>query len=215
MTKPLFLFTISLFILLSCKDGNRDWYSENEVCECYTQSEFIGFDSTLKACLAQFNIELNKKKKEAKTESLENFEKDHLMELTKRLIRTCSKYQKDFNSVLLNRYSNRNKENLNQRRDSLLKLIDSAASKAGRYIQLSELEIINGDFDQAAKSINKSIEINPKMEMSYFVRGFLNHRKGDVTNALLDIETMRDITKQSDLKLVADLWILNLEQELK
>tara|TARA_R110000868_G_scaffold399453_2_gene673203 strand:+ start:4386 stop:5033 length:648 start_codon:yes stop_codon:yes gene_type:complete len=215
MTKRYYLFVIPIFTLLSCKKVSKDWYAGNEVCECYSQSDFIGFDNTLTSCVKKFNTELNKQKKDTKSEDLENFEKNHLMELSKQLIKICPKYQKDFNTVLLNRYSNRNKENLNQRKDSLLRVIDTASNEGSRYIQLAELEIVNGNFNQAINSVNKSIELNPKMEMSYFVRGFLNHKKGDITNALMDIKTMRDLTKQKDLKIVADLWILNLEQELK
>ncbi len=215
MTKRTFLLSICFLTLLSCKDKNNDWYSENTICECYTQSEFVGFDKTLTGCLEEFNTLLNQKKEEAKNEDLENFDKNHLMELSKRLIKTCSKYQKDFNNVLLDRYSNRNKENLEQRKDSLLTVIDSVDNKAGRYIILSELEILGGDYDKALESINTSIEMNPNMEMSYFVKGFLNHRKGDFTNAISDIKTLHDITKNPDLRTLASLWILNLEQEIK
>ena len=215
MTKSKFLFTICLLILCGCKEKNKALYSLEDICNCYSQSEFVGFDATLSSCLTEFNTAINKEKEKAKKEDLVDFEKNHLFDMMKELIQTCPKYQKDFNKVLLGRYSKRNKENLSKRKDSLLNLIDSVENKAGRYVQLSELEILNGDFDKATESINTSIEMNPKMEMSYFVRGFLNHRKGDFNKAISDFKTMRSITEQQDMSLTADLWILNLEQELK
>ncbi|HIP49048.1 MAG TPA: hypothetical protein EYG92_08815 [Lutibacter sp.] len=188
---------------------------QSTICECYTQSEFLGFDQTLTGCLEGFYTALNQKKKETKNENFENFDKNHLMELSKRLIKSCTKYQKDFNTVLLSRYSNRNKENLEQSKDSLLAVIDSVDNKAGKYIILSELEILSGDYDNAFKSINTSIEMNPNMEMSYFVRDFSYHRKGDFKNAISDLKTLHDKTNNPDLRNLASLWILNLEQEIK
>ena len=189
--------------------------SPETICQCYSQSEFIGFDETLKGCLTEFNATVNKKKKDVNKEDSVNFAENQLMILLKELIQTCPKYQMDFNNVLLNRYSNRNKDNLEMRMDSLQKVIDSADNKAGRYIQLSELEILNEEYDRANESVNTSIKMNPKMEMSYFVRGFLYHRKGQLTDAISDFKTMRNLTKQSQLKQIGDLYILNLEQELK
>ncbi len=213
MRKTLFLI-FCLKVLISCQEKKKDLYSSEIICDCYTQTEFVGIDKTLNSCLTDFNIAINQKKKESQQDN-KNFERDYLMELSEKLIKTCPDYQKDFNNMLLNRYSKRNRENLIKRKDSLLKIIDSVDNKAGRYVQLSELEILSGDFEQATKSVNTSIEMNPKMEISYFVRGFLYHRKGDITNAISDVKTMRDITQQADLKSVADLWISNLEQESK
>ncbi len=215
MTKSKFIIIICLLAFIACKEKNKELYSLTNICECYSKSEFVGFDKTLSSCLTEFNAAVNKKKQETKEIDLIDFEKNHLMEMMKKLIQTCPKYQTDFNTVLLGRYSKRNRENLEKRKDSLLKVIDSIDNKAGRYIQLSELEILNGEYDKATKSINTSIELNPKMEMSYFVRGFLYYRKGDFNKAISDLKTMRKITEKGDLRLTADLWILNLEQESK
>lgn len=215
MTKSIFIFLICFSILLSCKEGDNKIYSSDTICECYSESEFDQFDSAFNNCLTVFNEAMNKRMKSLKKEDLEDFGENQLFLLTKELVQTCPKYQKDFNTVLLARYSNRNKDNLDIRIESLLKEIDSVNNKAGRYIQLAELEILNEDYKNALNTVNISIKMDPEIESSYFVRGFLYHRNGQYKKAISDYTILRDITKQKQLRQIAELNILNLEQELK
>ena len=204
--KQTFRILICLLLLISCK--NEDFTVES-ICNCYSNSEQGKFDQKLNGCLSDFNAELSKNV----NTSSEEFYKTQLSILTKNLVSNCKQYQKDFNKVLLNKYSRRTVTET--QRNELLEKIDRNENKVVNLIRLSELEIINSNFEQAEKLINKSIELDSNIESAYLVKGFLNHKKGDFKQAISNFETMREITNNNDLKYMADLWILNLEQEMK
>jgi len=197
---------ICLLILSSCSDKN---YSVESICDCYSKSELIKFDQKLNGCLSEFNAELNNNEKS----NSEELYKAELTELTKNLISNCKQYQKDFNEVLLNKYSNRKVTEI--QRNELLAKIDSNENKVVNLIRLSELEIANGNFEQSEKLINQSIKLDSNIESAYLVKGFLNHKKNDFEQAISDYEFMKEITKSEELKFMADLMILNLKQEMK
>jgi tetratricopeptide (TPR) repeat protein len=197
---------ICLLILSSCINKN---YSVESICDCYSKSEIIKFDQKLNGCLSEFNAELNENKKL----NSEELYKAELTKLTKNLISNCEQYQKDFNEILLNKYSNRKTTEI--QRNELLEKIDSNENKAVNLIRLSELEIVNGNYEQAEKLINQSIQLDSNIESAYLVKGFLSHKKSDFEQAISDFEIMRKITKSNELKFMADLMILNLKQEMK
>jgi len=200
-----FSILIILLILSSCKYNNSKSYSTESICDCYSKSEIVKFDQKLNSCLLEFNKSLKSK----------DLQKAELTELTKELISNCSQYQKDFNKVLLNKYSKRNKENIELERIELLEKINSDENKPVNLIRLSELEIVAEDYEKAELIINQSLELDSSIETAYLVKGFLNHRKKDFEEAIADFKTMRKITSNNDLKFMADLWILNLKEEMK
>ncbi|WP_281848049.1 tetratricopeptide repeat protein [Olleya namhaensis] len=197
---------ICLLILSSCSDKN---YSVESICHCYSKSELIKFDQKLNGCLSEFNAEINKNEKL----NSEELYKAELSKLTKNLISNCKQYQQDFNEILLNKYSKRKVTEI--QRKELLEKIDNDENKVVNLIRLSELEIANGNFEQAEKLINQSIKLDSNIESAYLVKGFLNHKKNDFELAISDFEFMKEITKSDELKFMADLMILNLKQEMK
>ncbi|MEP5934545.1 MAG: hypothetical protein ABJ218_05470 [Winogradskyella arenosi] len=201
-----FVILICLLILSSCRNKN---YSVESICDCYSKSEFIKFDQKLNGCLSEFNAELNKNKKL----NSEELYKGELSKLTKNLISNCTQYQQDFNEVLLNKYAKRKVTKI--QRNELLEKIENDENKVVNLIRLSELEIANGNFEQAEKLINQSIKLDSNIESAYLVKGFLNHKKSDFQKAISDFEIMRKTSKNNELKYMADLWILNLKEEMK
>lgn len=197
---------IYLLILSSCSNKN---YSVESICDCYSKSELTKFDKKLNNCLLGFNTDLNNNEK---LNSKELY-KAELSELTKKLISNCKEYQTDFNEVLLNKYSKWNPNKI--KKNELQKKIDNNDNKALNQIKLSELEIAEGNFKRAENLINQSIKLNSNTEKAYLVRSYLNHKKNDFKQAILDFEIIRKITKSNDLKFMADLCILNLKKEMK
>jgi tetratricopeptide (TPR) repeat protein len=197
---------ICLLILSGCRNKN---YSTESICNCYSESELTNFDQKLNGCLSEFNAELNQNEKL----NSEELYKAELTKLTKNLISNCEQYQKDFNKVLLNKYSNRKITEI--QRNELLEKINNNENKTVNLIRLSELEIVNKNFEQAEKLINQSIKLDSNIESAYLARGFLYHKKGDIQKAISDFQIMREITKNNELKYMADLWILNLKEEIK
>ena len=195
-----------LLILSSCNNKN---YSVESICDCYSKSEFIKFDQKLNGCLSEFYVNLNKNEKL----NSEGFYKAELSKLTKNLISNCKQYQKDFNEALLNKFSKRTVTEI--QRNELLEKIDSNENKVVNLIRLSELEIVNGNFEQAEKLINQSIKLNSNIESAYLVKGFLSHKKNDFEQAISDFEFMKEITNSGELKFMADLCILNFKAEMK
>jgi len=193
-------------ILSSCRNKN---YSVESICDCYSKSELIKFDQKLNGCLSEFNAELNKNEKL----NSEELYKAELSKLTKNLISDCKQYQQDFNEILLNKYSKREVTEI--QRKELLEKIDNDENKVVNLIRLSELEISNGNFEQAEKLINQSIKLDSNIESAYLVKGYLNHKKNNFEQAISDFEFMKEITKSDELKFMADLMILNLKQEMK
>ena len=204
--KETFGILICLFILSSCRNKN---YSVESICDCYSKSELIKFDQLLNGCLSEFNEELNKNEKL----NSEELYKAELRKLTKKLVSNCKQYQQGFNEILLNKYSKRKFTDI--QRNELSEKINNDENKVVNLIRLSELEIANGNFEQAEKLINQSIKLDSNIESAYLVKGFLNHKKSDFQKAISDFETMRELTKNNELKYMADLWILNLKEEMK
>ena len=94
MKKILSLFII-VSILLSCKKKNED-SQVDQICICYSDKTIVEIDKTFNSCL-----------NEVYTRKEDFLREDKILSITKKLIKSCPKYQDDFDRMLLSRYERR------------------------------------------------------------------------------------------------------------
>ncbi len=205
---------IILITFFSCKSQNDASYSSEEICICYSKSNNENLDLKLNSCLTEFNKALNSNYQllEKKDVNLQMFSNQELNKLVKELIQNCPNYQKDFNSILFNKYS-KDFRGLVKQKDSITDLVNRKVSEDKNLGVLAEIEILEKNYDKSFELINKSIKLNPDIEYSYWIRAYLNHQKKDFNKAILDFEKARELTIGAENKMALGLFIENLKIE--
>ena len=212
------LYLILIFILVNSCKKNEKWYSEKQICECYSSSHLdilSNFDNKLNNCLTDFNSGLNTKNLNIKKENLKEFAAKIGFALTKNLIKNCPNYQKDFNEIVLSKYSKSDTNNLNTKIDSIKLKLKTDKNNSTELIKLAEYRVLNSELDSALNLVNQVIKINSKSEGGYFVRSFIYHKKGLINKSIEDYKKLKKITKNSERKKWSELMIINLQQQLK
>ena len=205
---------IVLLFIIGCKPKSEESYSVNDICECYSQSNFIGFDATLGKCMTDWDTYINVKRNNVATNKKRDIVKNEFMLLIKKLVQSCSKYHDDLNTMLLNKPEGKDEQNLSYRMHAIKRKIKKRINVSKNLLLLSELEIVSEDYDKALLTINKSIKLNPKNEDAYLIRGLLVYKKGNVPDAITDFKKILEMSKDADTRLKAELWILNLEERV-
>jgi len=195
--KKTFHYTFILLIIISCNSQKDNYYTIEEICNCYSDSELKGLDSKLNKCLTGWNRYINEKQKTELATS-------ELIKLTKELIQSCSKYQNDFEKMLVSKYDNQNEKNLAYRIDTINAKIDRGIEVSKNLLFLSELKMVNGNYDEADSIINRSIKLNPNDAGAYLIRGLLEYRKKNISNAIADFERIKSLTQDFDDRIKAE-----------
>jgi len=217
MKNKVFIILI-VFFCTNCSKGIKKWYSEEEICECYSESDLLklsDFDSKLGDCLSDFNNGLNTDDLKLDKDELKLFAESQIFKLTEILIQKCPAYQSDFNEIFLNKYSKRDTTDLIKKIDSITYKLNGDKNNVTDLINLAEYAILQKNLNFALDLANKAIKINPSIESGYLLRSYIYQKKGSLSKSIEDYKKLEKITNNSDLKLLCELMILNLEQQLK
>ena len=204
-------YILILIITIGCKSEKDRFYTIENICDCYDESDSIGFDNKLNGCLTGWNQYLNKKEETLSNSEKSELSKSEFISLTKKLIQSCSNYQNDFDKMLLSKYDKQNEKNLAYRIDSINEKIDSGIEVSKNLLFLSELTMVDGNYDEADLIINRSIKLNPNDAGAYMIRGLLEYRKKNFSNAIADFERIKLLTQDFDDRTKAEYWLLNIE----
>jgi len=113
--------------------------------------------------------------------------------------------------MLVGKYDNQNEKDLSYRMDTINAKIDSGIEVSKNLVFLSELTMVNGDYEKASIIINRSIKLNPNDAGAYMIRGLLEYRKKNISNAIADFERIKGLTQDFDDRTKAEYWLLNIE----
>lgn len=207
---------ISVFFLLTffgCKSQEDKWHSVSKICDCYSKIDGKNIDLKLNNCLEDFNRGLTSENVDFKNSKMDmsTYARLKIEKLSKELIQKCPKYQEDFNSILINKFSNTYP--LISKKDSISNLVKRKINNSNNLRELSGIAVAENELETALELINESIKLDPKFDFSYWIKVLVLQKQNKFKEAASICEQCKKMTKDLNSKFYCDLMIENLKIE--
>lgn len=207
---------ISVFFLLTffgCKSQEDKWHSVSKICDCYSKIDGKNIDLKLNNCLEDFNRGLTSENVDFKNSKMDmsTYARLKIEKLSKELIQKCQNYQEDFNSILINKFSNTYP--LISKKDSISNLVKRKINSSNNLRELSGIAVAENDLETALELINESIKLDPKFDFSYWIKVLVLQKQNKFKDAVSICEQCKKMTEDLNSKFYCDLMIENLKIE--
>ncbi len=190
--------------------------SNEEICNCYTNSSIEGIDERLDKCIEPFNRFISElSNSEDNIKEIEQLTKDGLLVIVNELTKKCPSYRQSFLQISTNKFGSLSESEAQKR---IKESQDDSQSKIDT-LKLADSYMTVSEIDKANKLLDLFISNHPNSDYALWMKSYNLYKENKIYEASVVIDSAINITKNPDFKMVLGYYrnainpLLNNENE--